>query len=175
AGFLTVSALQRGSLPAGDVGRFTTLLLAGSMIGTLALGWVADRAGHRLAILAGMAAMVGANLVALAAPSSSAFGAAFVLTGVHVAAVNVSNLNVMLEFAPAPEERPTYIGLGTTSMAPVALGAPLAAGLTADAAGFVAVFAVAAVAGAGGLAVLLARVRDPRHARALTPAAEPGR
>jgi len=74
----------------------------------------------------------------------------------------VSNLNVLLEFAPAPSEQPTYIGLGTTLVAPIAFGAPLAAGLLADAFGFLAVFAVAALAVGIGLALLIARVRDPR-------------
>jgi len=100
--------------------------------------------------------------VALAAPSLSVFGVVFVLMGIQIAAMNVSHLNVMLEFAPAPSEQPTYIGLGTTMVAPIAFGAPLAAGLLADALGFVAVFAVAAVAIGVGLTLLIARVRDPR-------------
>ncbi|PYO23812.1 MAG: hypothetical protein DMD88_02660, partial [Candidatus Rokuibacteriota bacterium] len=62
-----------------------------------------------------------------------------------------------------PREQPTYVGLGTTSMAPVACGAPLAAGLAADAFGFTAVFAAATAAGAIGLALLVFAVRDPRH------------
>ena len=68
----------------------------------------------------------------------------------------------MIEFAPSPEERPTYIGLGTTSLAPVAFGAPLVAGLLADAWGFAAVFGVAALSGAVALGLLLVWVRDPR-------------
>jgi len=54
--------------------------------------------------------------------------------------MNVSMLNVLLEFAPVPAEQPTYIGLGTTLMAPIAFGGPLAAGLLADALGYAAVF-----------------------------------
>ena len=68
----------------------------------------------------------------------------------------------MLEFAPVPEEQPTYIGLGTTLLAPIAFGAPLAAGLLADTLGFASVFALAAIATGIALALLLARVRDPR-------------
>ena len=67
------------------------------------------------------------------------------LSGVHTAAVNVSALNVLLEFAPSADERPTYIGLGSTSMAPVAFATPLIAGLMADALGFRAVFVAALV------------------------------
>jgi MFS family permease len=115
-------------------------------------------------LVAGLAATVAASAVALGASSLAAFGAVFVLAGLQTSAYTISGLNVLLEFAPAPAEQPTYIGLGTTSMAPVAFGAPLAAGLLADACGFRAVFVVASVAGAAGLAVLLALVQDPRHA-----------
>jgi len=84
--------------------------------------------------------------------------------------MNVSNLNVMLEFAPGPAAQPTYVGLGTTLLAPIAFGAPIAAGLLADARGFVTVFVVAAVAACVALALLVTRVRDPR-AGAVAPRA----
>ncbi len=163
SGFYTVYALAAWTPAPSQVGVFTGLLLAGQIAGTATLGWLADRAGHRAVLIAGGAATVAANVLALWAASLVAFGAVFVLAGVHVAAYSISNLNVLLEFAPAPEERPTYIGLGTTSMAPVAFAAPLAAGVLADAWGFAAVFATASVAGAVGLALLVAVVRDPRH------------
>ena len=163
SGFYTVYALRVWTPPASQVGVFTSLLLAGQITGTLSLGWLADRAGHRLVIITGLAATVAANLLALAAPSLAAFSAVFVLAGVQIAATSISSLNVLLEFAPVPEERPTYVGLGTTLMAPVAFGAPLAAGLVADSVGFTAVFAAAPAAGALGLALLVWRVSDPRH------------
>ena len=164
-GFYTVYALRAWEAPAAEAGVFTTLLLAGQIAGNVTLGWLADRLGHRLVIVAGVAAMVGANALALGAPSLGAFGAVFVLTGVQGAAISISNLSVLLEFAPVPEERPTYVGLGTTLMAPVALGAPLAAGLLADAFGFATVFALAAAAGTVALALLVSLVRDPRGVR----------
>ena len=162
-GFYTVYALRAWAPPAGQVGVFTALLLGGQIAGNVAFGWLADRTGHRLVIIGGLAATVAANLLALTVPSLAAFRAVFVLAGVQVAAFNISNLNVLLEFAPSPEEQPTYVGLGTTLMAPVAFAAPLAAGLLADAFGFVSVFVTATAAGAIGLALLVVRVRDPRH------------
>jgi len=86
-----------------------------------------------------------------------------VLSGIHTAAVNVSALNVLLEFAPTPDERPTYIGLGSTSMAPVAFATPLIAGLMADGLGFPAVFVVSLVASVVGLVMLATLVHDPRR------------
>jgi MFS family permease len=162
SGFYTVYALRAWDAPAAQVGVFTTLLFVGQMVGNTVLGWLADRHGHRLVIILGLGATLGGNLMAITAPTLGAFGAVFVMMGIQIAAMNVSNLNVMLEFAPAPSEQPTYVGLGTTLVAPIAFGAPLAAGLLADALGFLAVFVVAAIAVSVALGLLIARVRDPR-------------
>ena len=162
SGFYTVYALRAWDAPTAQVGVFTTLLFVGQMVGNTLLGWLADRHGHRLVIILGLGATLAGNLMAIAAPTLGVFGVVFVMMGIQIAAMNVSNLSVMLEFAPAPSEQPTYIGLGTTLVAPIAFGAPLAAGLLADALGFLAVFVVAAIAVSVALGLLIARVRDPR-------------
>jgi MFS family permease len=162
SGFYTVYALQAWEAPAAQAGVFTALLVAGHALGTLTLGWIADHAGHRLVLLVGAGAAVTANGVALLAGSLVAFETVFVLSGLHTAAINVSAFNVLLEFAPAPDERPTYIGLGSTAMAPVAFATPLVGGAMADALGFRAVFVTALVAGLVGLGMLAAFVHDPR-------------
>jgi MFS family permease len=162
SGFYTVYALRAWEAQTGRAGVFTAMLVAGHALGTLTLGWVADHAGHRLVLLVGMAATASANVVALLAPTLGAFEVVFVLAGVQTASLNVSALNVLLEFAPLPEERPTYVGLGTTLLAPVAFASPLAAGLVADAFGFRVVFGVALGLGLVGLTLLAMLVRDPR-------------
>jgi MFS-type transporter involved in bile tolerance (Atg22 family) len=162
SGFYTVYGLRAWDAPASSAGVFTALLVAGHALGTLILGWVADHAGHRLVLLVGMASTAAANVVALVAPTLPVFETVFVLAGVQTAALNISAMNVLLEFAPVPAERPTYVGLGTTSLAPVAFASPLVAGLLADSLGFRVVFVVALVMGGTGLAMLATRVRDPR-------------
>ena len=169
-GFYTVYALRAWDAPAAQAGVFTTLLFVGQMAGNAVLGGLADRRGHRLVIMLGLGATLVGNLTAITAPSLAAFGFVFVMLGIQIAAINVSNLNVMLEFAPEPSAQPTYVGLGTTLPAPVAFVAPLAAGVLADAFGFIAVFVVAALAVSVALGLLLTRVRDPRAAVA-TPVA----
>ena len=135
--------------------------------GTLVLGWLADRAGHVVVVITGVAAAAAANALALGAPSLGVFGVVFVLSGVQQASISVSGLNVLLEFAPAEREGPTYLGLGQTSLAPVAFMAPLVGGLLADVAGFPVVFLIAALGGTTALAMLALRVRDPRRTRAV--------
>ena len=163
-GFYTVYALRAWEAPPGRAGVFTALLVAGHALGTLTLGWVADHAGHRLVLLAGAAATVAASAVALLAASLATFEIVFVLVGFHTAAVGVSALNVLLEFAPTQDARPTYIGLGSTAMAPVAFATPLIGGLMADALGFRTVFVTALVVGLVGLVMLATLVHDPRRA-----------
>ena len=163
AGFYTVHALRFYAAPDWAVGVFTTALLAGQMAGNLVLGVVADRMGHLVSLNVGLAALLLANLVALGAPSLEVFLLVFALQGVQLAAISVSGLNVLLEFAPGPAARPTYVGLGTTLLTPVAFGAPLAAGLMADAFGFRVVFATAALGALAAMTLLLARVQEPRH------------
>ncbi|MBI3628877.1 MAG: MFS transporter [Candidatus Rokubacteria bacterium] len=163
SGFYAVYALRTWQGPTWQVGVFTTALLVGQTVGNLTLGWLADRAGHRLVVIAGAACMVAANALALGAPSIEAFTGVFVLAGVQIAAVNVSWLPVLLEFAPAVHERPTYVGIGNTAFAPAAFAAPVLAGLMADRLGFPAVFVTAGAFGLLALLLLIARVRDPRR------------
>jgi MFS family permease len=160
-GFYTVYALRAWHVPDWQVGVFTTLLLAGQMLGNLTLGWLADHAGHRLVLALGLAALAAGNVVALAADSVDALGLVFALSGVHIASLHISSRTILLELAPE-SERPTYIGLANTALAPLTFAAPLAAGVMADRLGFPAIFATAATLSGIGLAVLLARVRDPR-------------
>jgi MFS family permease len=174
SGFYTVYALRAWEAPAAQAGVFTALMLLGQSVGTLTLGWVADHAGHRLVLLTGTLATAAAGATALLAPSLGAFGLVFVFFGVHVAAINVSALNVLLEFAPTPAARPTYVGLGLTSLAPVAFAAPLVGGLLADALGFRGLFVVALAFGIVGLVMLATLVRDPRHLALAAGAEEVG-
>lgn len=163
-GFYTVYALRTWQAAEWQVGVFTTLFLAGQVLGNLALGWLADRAGHRLVLVLGVGALAAGNLVALQGGSPEALGPVFVLSGIHMAAIHVSARTILLELAAAEADRPTYIGLANTALAPLNFVAPLAAGLAADRLGFSAVFALAALFGAVGVALLLLRVREPRWA-----------
>ena len=165
--FYTVYALRAWDAPAATLGIFTALLLTGSMVGLLALGWIADHAGYRVVVMTGIAATLAGNLVALLAPSLTAFGVVFVLAGLQEAAFRIAYPTVLLEFAPRPEAQPLYIGVGNTAITPIAFAAPIAAGLLVDRAGFGAMFGTATVAGVLAVATLALRVREPRRLRAV--------
>jgi len=162
AGFFTVYALRVLQAPASEVGVFTALFVAGQMAGLLALGWIADHAGHRLVIVIGLVASIAMNVVALAAGSVGAFALVLALYGFFNAAIQISALNVVLEFAPSAAQRPTYVGIDRTLLAPFGFGLPLLGGLLVDVVGYRAVFGLGVAFGIACVAVLLL-VRDPRH------------
>src|SRR2546430_6225675 len=103
-GFYTVYALSTWAAPPAQAGVFTTLLLAGQIAGNVTLGWLADRMGHRLVIVAGVAAMIGANALALGAFSLGAFRVVFVLAGVPGAAGRQPHTPLRLQVPPPPPQ-----------------------------------------------------------------------
>ncbi|MBM3220751.1 MAG: MFS transporter [Candidatus Rokubacteria bacterium] len=167
SGFFTVYALRVLRAPQSDVGVFTALLLAGQMLGQLALGSVADRAGHRLVMIVAACAGLSMNVVALTASSLTVFSAVFALNGLLNAAIQVSAVNVLLEFAPTPQQNPTYVGIERTFLAPFGFALPLVGGLMIDAVGYAFVFGLSAAFSVACAAALFV-VRDPRHRRSLS-------
>jgi sugar phosphate permease len=161
-GFYTVYALRVFAAAEWQVGAFTTLLLGGQVAGNLGLGWLADRVGHRAVLMLGLGALALGNVVAAGAQSVRALEPVFALLGVYYASIHISARTILLELA-REEERPTYIGLSNTLLAPLTFSAPIAAGLMADRLGFPLIFAAAAAMAAVGIALLWALVHEPRH------------
>src|SRR5262249_60636999 len=118
-------ALRAWAAPAWWVGTFTSVFLAGQMAGNAAFGVLADRFGHRIVLMSGVAAGIVSNVAALVAPSPGAFAAVFAFTGIQLAAVNVSGLNVLLGFAPGGGRRPAHTGPRPPLPAPVGFALPL--------------------------------------------------
>ena len=74
----------------------------------------------------------------------------------------VSGLNIILEFA-APEDRPTYIGLTNTLLAPTIILAPILGGWLATIAGFPTLLITAAAVASTGALLLAFWVQEPRQ------------
>ncbi len=159
--FLTASALERFSPSAAQIGLFTGVMLGAQAVGNLGLGALADRWGHKqvleLATALGMAALG----MALVAPDAPWFVPIFALVGASQAGYQLSGFTLVFAFSP-PAERPTYIGVANTALAPVAALGPLLAGWLAGGTGYAFVFAALAVVGLAGLAVLHWQVAVPQ-------------
>ncbi len=87
----------------------------------------------------------------------------FLLLGAAIAAELTSSLNIILEFC-APEDRPTYIGLTNTLLAPTLALAPILGGWLATlTGGYHNLFLVAAACAGLGALLLILWVREPRR------------
>jgi MFS family permease len=162
AGFFMVYGAERFALGGTEVGTLTAMLVGSQAVMNLLWGAVGDRRGHK-AVLCGTAFFMGLATLAVWMASSPAWlWATFILLGVSMAGDSVSGMNIILEFC-APEDRPTYIGLTNTLLAPVKALAPLLGGWLATWAGYQEMFVVALVVAALGGALLTLWVREPRH------------
>lgn len=164
--YYTVYAIQRFGAGPATAGYLTAAFALAQTVGNPLMGWLGDHWGHRRTMALGMLAGAAGAGVALAAPSASWLFAAFVLTGIANVAAFTLPLALNLRFG-APDQRTAYIGLSSSLTAPSIVLAPMVGGWLAGAAGFRAAFAVAAAGGLVAAAVLLARVREPRHEVAL--------
>jgi MFS family permease len=161
AGFFMVYGKESipGSL--GQVGTLTAILVGSQAIVNLLWGFVADRKGHKIVLCGAAVFMALATAAAWAASSVAWLWMTFALLGMSMSANSVSRMNIILEFC-APEDRPTYIGLTNTMLAPGML-APVLGGWLATWVGYRGLFVVSMVLCVLGGLLLAFWVREPRH------------
>jgi MFS family permease len=161
AGFLMVYGAERYGFGGAQVGLLTAVLAGSQAVFNLGWGVIADRVGHKLVLVAATFATMFATASALLIPSPMALYVAFVFYGAAMAAEQVSAPNIVLEFG-TDANRPTYIGLTNTLLAPARTLAPIIGGVLATYAGYRGMFGVATVLAAVGGLLLLLWVREPR-------------
>jgi MFS family permease len=161
-GFVTVAAVQRWQVPDSTVGVYTAATLLGQTVGNLAIGFLADRFGHKLSLELSALATLLAFLLAWLAPGSIWYYVVFALLGAASGAVIVSGILVIMEFCE-PQRRPTYAGLANTGAGLASVIAPL---LGAWLAGFSYnwLFAISAGVNLVALAMMHWWVQEPRWA-----------
>ncbi len=159
-GFITVSAVERFSVPDRTAGLFTLAMLAGQTVANLAFGLVADRRGHKLPLEIGVLATALASAIALFAPSAAWYYAVFALYGVTNSSTIVSGVMIVMEFSE-PVRRPTYVGVANTSVGVAAASAPLIGAALAGVS-YSLLFAAATVVALASLALFRFQVREPR-------------
>jgi MFS family permease len=162
-GFIMVYGVERFGFQGETVGLLTAVLVGSQAVMNLLLGAVADRVGHRAVLAFAALAMALAAASVLVAPTEAWLVVTFALLGASMAGNLVSGLNIILEFCAA-EDRPTYIGLTNTLLAPATALAPIIGAVLASLIGYQSMFAAAAVLALAGGALLRTWVREPRFA-----------
>jgi len=165
--FYTVYAVRSYGMSESLAGIMTGVLTAVQMAANPLLGWLGDRWSHRGIMAIGAISGALSAWLAWKAPAVEAFYLVFVLAGISNVAFWTIGLAMTLQFGK-DSERPVYIGLANTLVAPAAFLVPLFGGWLADTSGYAATF-IASIAGGAVTALILAfmfrdQKRLPAHA-----------
>ncbi len=128
------------------------------------MGWAGDRWGHRRIMAIRAIATALSGLLAWFAPAIGWFYPIMILTALASVAIWTLGLAMTVEFG-TEAERPIYIGMANTLVAPAAILAPLFGGWLADTAGYQATFLASAAGGVCMAIVLYFLVKDPQRVR----------
>lgn len=158
--FYTVYAVKQLGMSEVIVGLLTGALMATQIIANPVMGWLGDRYSYRWVMLAGILAAVASALLAWWAPTPGWFFPVFILAGIANVAIWTISLAMIQEFG-SEVQRPAYIGLANTLIAPATIIAPLIGGWLAGAAGYTAAFIASAAFGLFTAALLYFSVQDP--------------
>ena len=168
AGFFMVYGMEKFSFSGAQVGSLTGVLIASQAVMNLVFGALGDRHGHKGILVSVSFSLALASAAAWLATSPAWMYLSFALLGVAMAGYSVSGMNIILEFC-APQDRPTYIGLTNTLLAPGVALAPLIGGLLATRLGYRPMFLIAVLVSILGGALVAWWVREPRHQIRIEP------
>ena len=161
--FYIIYCVQKFSMNDLTAGILTASLTVSLIIVNPLMGYLGDRWSHRHILIVGALAAAMSGLIAGFAPALWWFYPAMILIGLASASVWAIGMAITTEFGNEVE-RPVYIGLSNTLVAPAAILAPILGGWLADIASYQATFIVSAIAGLVTAIVLYRRVQDPRQA-----------
>ncbi len=160
--FFTVYAVDKHGVSPLGIGWITGTLLGVQIIANVVMGWIGDHWSHRRVMEIGLLAVVGSALLAWWAPAPGWFFLVFTLAAIGNVAIWTIGITMVLEFGEEAE-RPTYIGLANTLVAPANILTPFIGGWLADAAGYQATFLTSAVFGLLAVALFHFLVKDQKR------------
>jgi len=164
--FFTVAAMQRIALSESTVGVFTVITVVGQILSGIAVGWIADIHGTRLALILCAGTLLCSIALILVSSSLAWFYVVFAFAGANIGVEMYMRYNFAVECAPAGE-RAMYVGIMNAWFAPFYLLTPFA-GWICSRYGYDVVFAASLLIGVAG-AFLLWRMPDsPKQQLALS-------
>lgn len=158
--FYTIFAVREYEMSPEIAGTMTAVLFISLTVSSSLVGWLGDRFGHRTVFALGNLMMALAATLALLSTSLIWFYAIFAVTGIVNSTQWTSTLALTSEFG-SESERPLYIGMANTFIAPATLFAPILGGWLADSTGFNATFGVSIFFGVLTAIILQFVMQDP--------------
>ncbi|HEX7555064.1 MAG TPA: MFS transporter [Leptolinea sp.] len=158
--FFIIYAIKVHHLSLEAAGVMTGLLFMTQVAANPLLGWISDKWSRSIVLEGGALAIGAASLLAWWAPSAGWFYLVIILSGLASTAFWTIGIAISLEFG-TDEERPTYVGLSNTLIAPSTILAPLIGGWLADVSGFSVTFLTGAVCAVLCVITMHLFVNDP--------------
>jgi MFS family permease len=158
--FYSVFAVSQLGASELSVGYMTAVLLAIQIFSNPVMGWLGDRWSQRGVMEIGLLAAILSCLLAWKAPNPNWFYLVFALFGIANTAVWTIGIAMIMRFG-SDTDRPAYIGLANTLVAPATFLAPFLGGWLADLTGYPAAFIASAAGGLAAFSIFHWLVRDP--------------
>lgn len=159
--FYTIFGIRRFDMSPEFVGGLTSALLLSNMLTSSVIGWVGERWGLRRVLILANLLTVLAIAIALTAADARWFYLVFALTGIVNSTQWSTIMTITVQFCSVAE-RPFYIGMANSLIAPVTVFAPIIGGWLVDAVSFELSFGIFALAGLLSILVYLIPMHDPR-------------
>lgn len=159
--FYIVYALRKFNMDAITAGYMTAALTISQTIANASMGWLSDRVGHKKMLVLGMISVAFSSLLAWAAPSLHWFYLVFIISAVANVAYWTIGMVLVVEFG-TEAERPIYIGMSNTLVAPFTILAPILGGWIADVFGYQTTFLLSALGGIIVTLMMIFLVQNPR-------------
>lgn len=160
--FYTVYASTRLHAGSYTIGLLTSVLLFSQVITNPLLGWIADHWSRKGVLAIGAVAIVASTIIARFAPTAVWLFPAMILVAVASTAFWTITMAMTLEFG-GDDERPMYVGMANTLIAPATILAPIIGGWLADSRGYSSTFLMSAVAGIAAAVIFQFFVKDPKQ------------
>ena len=165
--FYTIYSVKLLHMDTLMIGWMTSILFITSVITFPIMGYLSDHWKRRsILIMGALIAALNAFLAAIIT-NQYAFAIVFLLNGVATATIWNTSMTFTMEYG-GEEDRPTFIGMSNTLIAPSAILAPVLGGFLADLFGFGCTFYVSAGLCLLTAAVFVFMVNDPSQRSALT-------
>lgn len=168
--FYTVYAVRQLGMSEVIAGVMTGVLMLSQVLANPLLGWLADHWGRRKVLILGAAATTASAFTAAVAQDLNFFYIVFFLAGFGNTAYWTIGMAYTMSFG-TDEERPTYVGMANTLIAPAAILAPLLGGFIADTSGFQLTFIVAGLSATITMFILGLFIQDGKILGASTTSA----
>jgi MFS family permease len=159
--FYTIFGVRIFAMDEATAGLLAGILMFAQVAAAPIIGYIGDQWGHRRVFALGALMMSISTALAMTATSIAWLYPVFVLAGFANAVLFTTGITMTVEFGQE-HQRPYYIGLTNTLIAPVTLFGPVLGGWLIDQIGFAPVFGITMVSGLVAAGLLFFTVRDPR-------------